>query len=76
MFCVLPLILACILCSCKGERAVVPADRDVPLVGEGDGDEDGGAEGDVVERVDDEGEEVHEEATAEAEGPEREVEEE
>ena len=46
-----------------------PAHCDVPLVGEGDGDEDGGAEGDVVEGVDEEGEEVHEQAGGDAEGP-------
>jgi len=35
-----------------------PADRDVPLVGQGDGGEDGSAEGDVVQRINDEGKRV------------------
>ncbi len=47
----------------------LPADRDVSLVGERHRDEDWGAEGDVVERVDQVGEQVHESAARQTERP-------
>jgi hypothetical protein len=48
---------------------VVPADSNVSLVGQRHGGEDGAAEGDIVERVDDEGEGVHEDLARPLECP-------
>ena len=47
------------------------ADRDVPLVGQRDGGEDGPAEGDVVQGVDDERKGVNKHLARPFEGPER-----
>jgi len=41
-----------------------------PFVSHGHGHEDGGAEGDVVQRINDKGKKVHEDQTAGAERPE------
>ena len=46
-----------------------PAHRDVPLVPHGHGGEDRGAEGHVVQRVDDEGEQVQEQGKGAVERP-------
>ena len=46
-----------------------PTDGDVPLVGQRHGREDGAAEGDVVQRVDDEGERVDEDLACPLECP-------